>query len=236
MKYMKLIFSIMILTGIGLAVGLTIIFLGVMGTVNDRSNETTTNSEIGNYSGQPPGFVSMSYEYVPFDTMIEKSNIILVGQVTNIGETKWNQDNGEYWEETFKDEIGETTIPALPYYEVTISPAQIIVDALGINEDQLVVTVVGMSGENNLKTGDEIITFVRQGEMAWYDGNVTYNAKTYSFETDWKSVLFFTGAPDQSYLLKGPDGQYQFVENYEQLGPFSLDELINLIQEKRKTP
>ena len=212
--------------------GMLFLLLAVVGIKFTAGKIETTAIPPIERSYKPPGpSFSASYAYVPFVEMIKYADLILTGQVTNIGETKWNQDSGEYWEETFKDEIGETTIPALPYYEVTISPAQIIVDALGINEDQLVVTVVGMSGENNLKTGDEMYTFVRQGEMAWYDGNVTYNAKTYSFETGWKSVLFFTGAPDQSYLLKGPDGQYQFVENYEQLGPFSLDELINLIQE-----
>jgi hypothetical protein len=169
-----------------------------------------------------------TYGYLSFDDTIKYSDVILIGQVTNTEETKLNQDSGEYWAETIKDEVGETTIAASPYYEMTISPAQIIVDVLGI-EKEVVVTTLGNSpldyGELRLKPGDEIIAFLFQHEIAWHNGEVTNNKNTNSFETGRKPVLGFIAAPNQSYLLKGSDGLYHFVENYEQLGPFALDAL-----------
>jgi len=226
-------------------VGLTLSLLGAMGVgLNAGVNETTTNSEIKSYSGPPAAAVEMSYGAVTFEEMIERANVILTGRVTNIGETRWNQDSGAYWEETIKDEIGETTVPALPYYEVTISPEQIIADSFGILADQLVVTVIGTSPvdypatdhDASLKRGDEIVAFVRQGEIAWYNGKVTYNKATFSFETGMKPVLLFMGYPDNSYLLKGQDGLYRFLARPEQPSPFSLGELTKLIQEKRGMP
>lgn len=104
---------------------------------------------------------------------------------------------------------------ALPYYEVTISPEQVIADSFGV-KDQLVVTVVGTSPVDyqttaqdfGLKSGDEIIAFVEQGEIAWWNGRVTYNKTAGSFEMGMKPVLMFMGYPGDSYLLKGPDGLY----------------------------
>ena len=130
------------------------------------------------------------------------------------------------------------------YYEVTISPEQIIADSFGIKEDQLVITVLGTSPTDyqitdhdyRLKSGDEIIVFVRQGEIAWWNGKVTYNKETSSFESGRKLVLLFMGVPNNSYLLKGQDGLYRFLATQEQSSPLSLGELTKLIQEKRGMP
>lgn len=242
MKPAKLIFSILGLAGLGVAVGLTIRLLGAMGVGFGAGVNQTTNSDIKSYSGRPPARVQFSYGAVSFEEMVKGASVILAGKVTNIGETKWNQDSGAYWEKTIKDEIGETTVTALPYYEVTISPEQIIVESFGV-KDQLVVTLIGTSPADypiaaedfGLKSGADIIAFVEQGEIAW--GNeVTYNEATYSFESAMKPVLGFMGYPRDSYLLKGEDGLYRFLGRPEPSRPFSSGELAELIQEKRGMP
>lgn len=243
MMPVKLVFSIIGLTGLGVGVGLTIRLLGAPGVGSKGGvNGTTTSLNIESYSGPPAPVVAMSYGAVSFEEMMKGASVILAGKVTNIGETKWNKDSGAYWEETIKDEIGETTVTALPYYEVTISLGQVIADSFGIT-DQLVVTVVGTSPADypiatedfGLTSGADIIAFVEQGEIAW--GNeVTYNEATYSFESAMKPVLRFMGYPRDSCLLKGEDGLYRFLGRPELSGPFSSGELTRLIQEKRGMP
>jgi hypothetical protein len=242
MKPMKVLFSLLILVGLAVGIGLTISLLAPMGIrFNTGVNETSTNSNSATYAGRPPVAVEMTYATVSFDEMIARADIILAGQVTKIGETKWNQDSGAYWEQSIKDDNGETIVHALPYYEVMLTPEQIIIDSLGIKGDQLVITVIGTSPsdyqtaihENSLKSGDNIITFVRKAEIAWWAGEVTFNKETNSFESGKKPVLLFMGSPDSSYLLRRPDGLYRFVARQDEPGPLSLGELTKLVQEKR---
>jgi hypothetical protein len=245
MKYVKLVLSIIGLTCLGVGVGLILTILGIRITgFSTGGNGTLTNRDIESYPKQAPGFVAASYAAVSFEEMAKRSQVILAGQVTNIGETKWNQDNGSYWEETVKDDIGETTIAGLPYYEVTILPEQIILDSVG-TEGQLVITVIGTSpansqeagmGDFSLKPGNEVVVFVRQGQLAWRSGEVTYDQETNSFDSGHRSVLFFMGNPDSSYLLKGADDLYRSSVDQEQASPLSLDELIKVIEEIRELP
>lgn len=236
MKPLKLALSLNILAILGITFGCS-----NTPKINNIGETASTPPAIEHSSGQSaPVFIS-SYVYTPFDEMVKSADVIFLGQITHIGETKWNQDSGEYWQETIKDEFGETIVPALPYFEVTISPVQMIVNTLDI-EGPVVVTVLehspldSLGGEFDLKIGDEIITFVSQSEIAWYFGEVTYNNSTKAFESGRKTVLLFTAAPNQSSLMKNNDGSYQLSTDMEQVGPFSLDELISLIEEKRGAP
>jgi hypothetical protein len=88
-------------------------------------------------------------------------------------------------------------------------------------------------GDFNLKPGDEIIVFVRQGQIAWRSGEVTYDQETSSFDSSWKSALLFMGNPANSYVLKGADNLYRSSADQEQASPLSWDELIKVIEEIR---
>ncbi|GAB4578501.1 MAG: hypothetical protein Fur0022_12360 [Anaerolineales bacterium] len=241
MKSLKLTLSILVLVFFGIGTGLVLSYSNILGRKSSDGIENVSSPIIEQTTRRTaPVFIS-SYAYTPFDETLKKADVIFVGQITNIGETKWNQDSGEYWEETIKDEFGETTIPAQPYFEVTISPLQLILDTFGV-DGPIVVSVLENSpldsagGDFKFKIGDEIIAFVSQHEIAWYYGEVTYNNRTRAFESGKKSVLLFTAAPNQSSLVKNEDGLYQLMTDYEQVGPFSLDEVILLVQEERATP
>lgn len=236
-------YSIFRPAGITVGVGLIMSLIAAMGVgCNVGGNATATNPETGDYSARSGPVVEMTYANVPFEEMLTEANVIVAGKIADIGKTMWNQDSGAYWEEVIKDANGETTIHALPYYEVTILPERLLADSLGISDGQLVVTVLGTSPTDhqptaqdfNLQSGDEIIAFVRQGEIAWWNGKVIYDTETSSFESGRKPVLLFMGNPANSYLLKGQDGLYQLPVTEQQSGPLSLEELMKMISESRE--
>lgn len=66
--------------------------------------------------------------------MIKNADVIVAGKVIAIGETRWNQDSGQYWEETFQYGAYETIVSALPYYEITMSVDRLLADSPGIEE------------------------------------------------------------------------------------------------------
>ena len=200
----------------------------------------------------PPDAGHFTYAYESFDWMNKNADVIVAGRVMAVGETKWNQDSGEYWEEVFQDDSGyETIISAMPYYEITMSVDRLVADSPGIKEGQLIITVIGFSPLDQQaeaspfhpKNGDEIVAFVRQGEIGWYSGEITYNREA-GLETGRKVVMLFMGGPDNSHLLRNENGLYYRPSAKE--SPFSaleeltaaipLDELAELIQEKRTAP
>jgi hypothetical protein len=190
----------------------------------------------------PPDIFTSDYEYVPFETMIKEADVIMAGKVIAIGETRWNQDSGEYWEETFKDGVGETRVSALPYYEITVSVNQLLADSLGVKEDQLIITVIGMSPVDHQaqastihpKNGDEIVAFMRQGEISWRSGPVTYNKEEGSLETGRKAAMLLLGGPNNSHLLRDGNGLYYRPSAKdspvdEQISPMSLEDLTEWV-------
>ncbi len=162
-----------------------------------------------------PADVDVAYQALTFDQMARQSGAILAGQVTRISPTLWNQDGGEYWEETITDAAGLQTLDhALPYYEIELAVSEPIVDAIGLDAriragQPIVLTVIGMSprqdpdtaaasadamvvadGDTRLHVGDAIVAFARPTRMAWRDGS--------------RAILAPMGAPAQSAVRVGP--------------------------------
>lgn len=146
--------------------------------------------------------------------MIRDAEIIVLGEVTKIGSTRWNQDNGFY----YKD--------GMPYHEVVVNVQETI---LGTFEegDEMILTVLGQSsgdlnveptiGDQDSKSrGQQIVVFAERREIAWR-------------EPERMPVLTFMGGPNQGILFN-EDGYYTSVH-----GPrFTLEQLVNEVQEVRK--
>jgi len=184
--------------------------------------------------------------------MNKNADVIVAGRAMAIGETKWNQDSGEYWEEVFQDDSGyETIVRAVPYYEITMSADDLIADSLGLKEGHLIITVIGFSPLDQQaeaptfhpKIGDEIVAFVRQAEIGWYSGEITYNRED-GFETGRRDALLLIGGPDNSHLLRNENGLYYrpsakeslFSPAAELTGAITLEQLDRIVHEKRTTP
>jgi hypothetical protein len=241
MKYIKFLGAIVGLASLGVILGISLNLFNVFPLKEDITPVLNASSK-----PRPPDNYHSTYEYVPFERMIKEADVIVAGKVVAISETRWNQDNGEYWEEIFKDGDYETIISALPYYEITVSVDQLLADSLGIKEDQLIITTIGMSPIDHQdqassihpKSGDEIVAFVRQGEIGWRSGPITYNKEEGSLETGRKAALLLLGGPDNSHLLRDGNGLYYRPSAKdspieEQISPMSLEDLTQSVQDKR---
>lgn len=244
MKYIKFFGVIVGLAILGVILGIGLNLIGIL-TIKDN------NTPVLSASGEPnpPDIFNSTYEYVPFETMVKDADVIVVGKVMTVGETRWNQDSGEYWEEIFQYDGYETIVSALPYYEITMSVDRLIADSLGIKSNQLVITVIGTSpidaedlaSSIHPKDGDEIVAFVRQGEIGWFRGEITYDKENGVLETGRKATILFMGGPDNSHLLRNQDGfYYRPSAEYSPFPPLEeltraipLEELVRLVQEKR---
>jgi len=201
---------------------------------------------------QPVDLYQDSYAYESFEWMLENADIIAAGKVLAIGQTRWNQDNGEYWEESLQDDSGfETVVSATPCYTLTLSVDRLLVGSLGLKEDRLVTTVVGVSPLDqpaatppfHPRIGDEIVAFVRRGEIGWYNGDIRYDPEG-GFEIGRKTALLFAGGPDNAHLIINGQGLYHrpsatqspFAPAAELTRAISLDELATMVGEKRAAP
>ncbi|MCB0217318.1 MAG: hypothetical protein KDH92_11810 [Chloroflexi bacterium] len=174
--------------------------------------------------------VDVAYQSASFEQLARESNVVASGQVVRISPTRWNQDDGTYWERTLTDAAGLETIEvALPYYQIEIAPERFVVDAgggLSADGGPLTLTVVGMSplddpagaglavSEQSLeqtapRVGDRVLVFATPMEIDWLGGS--------------RKVLGPTGAPGQSVLGLAPDGR--FVSPGAGLAPATLDDL-----------
>lgn len=147
--------------------------------------------------GLPPGVshvdVDVAYVQLSFDELARQADEILVGKVLDVSPTLWNQDSGEYWEETIRDAAGlETIETALPYYEVRLQVLRpvLVRGALAgriAASEPVVVTAVGMSplddpdtvsaagvttadGAMPFAPGSTVAVFAGAGEIAWRGG------------------------------------------------------------------
>lgn len=154
-----------------------------------------------------------TYEAQSLDAMIQSAGGIVVGEIVDVSATRWNQDDGTFWEDVTVDARGrETSDSALPYYEITIAPRRTLVDAfdLAATGGPVVATVIGMSpvGGGSTRTaqgeamieggagqgpavGQTMVAFVRRTEMAWRDGS--------------RPIVQLMGDPGQSLAQGGAD-------------------------------
>ena len=155
--------------------------------------------------------VEVSYAEYPVETMIMEADLIFLGQIIEVGETRWNQENGEYWDE------------GLPYHNVTLAVIQPLVGDL---TDEISLTVIGNSpldssqeailqSNNSLEKGDEIIVFARETEFTWR-------------EPERIPAIMFMGGPETSILTKEEDGLYYSING----DVYSLNELTDAVKQK----
>lgn len=106
----------------------------------------------------------VDYAALPFDQLVKTSDVIFVGKVIELTPSRWNQDNGKYWQDGFQ------------YHTVRFEVSQFIVDQIGASSQKTIeVMVGGMSiAEGNrdysLKLGDEVIAFAGLVDLAWKGG------------------------------------------------------------------
>jgi hypothetical protein len=127
--------------------------------------------------------VHLDYGIMPFEQIIENSQAIFLGKVTDISGTSWNQDDGTYWG------------GGLPVYSIQAEVLQPIVDTLGMPE-QVTVTQVGYSPLEHgpaasLAAGQRAVFFVVQVDIAWRGGP--------------RRVLRTTNTDTDSILIVGDD-------------------------------
>lgn len=135
--------------------------------------------------------------------MEKSADWIVVGKIDKISPASWNQDSGEYYQ--------DSSSMALPVHYITISVSRYIEGAK--SSDSLVVTVVGVSPtgvltaningasttvegkpDHDLAEGDQAIFFLRNTQITWRGGA--------------RPAIMLMGVPSQSYLKQGSDGSY----------------------------
>ena len=123
----------------------------------------------------------MDYGALPFDQLVKTSDVIFVGKVIELTPSRWNQDDGEYWQDGFQ------------YHTVRFEASQFFVDKLGISNQKTIEIMIGGrsiaegNGDYSLKVGDEVIAFAGLVDLAWKGGT------TYMLEiSTTPSLAFFT--------------------------------------------
>ncbi len=152
----------------------------------------------------------VSYADVPLFAKVAQSPLIVTGTVIDVSATRWNQDDGKFWELTETDAYGEQIVDsAVPYHTVVMQVDRVFANNLGVATDVLALTVIGMGSDqvaaydlNDAQTsgvislasntvsaleGDRVIAFVRKGQLAWRDGTM-------------RPVLAPMGAPGSSVV------------------------------------
>jgi hypothetical protein len=174
--------------------------------------------------GDPDAPLTLSAEATyadqDLDGKIREAGGIVVGRVVGISPTRWNQDDGTFWETVSVDARGRATSDtALPYYEVTIAAERVLLDAVGMAPpgEPVVATVIGMSpaGGADASTslgeavvageaegpmaGQPIVAFLRPTDMAWRDGT--------------RPILQLMGDPGHQMALgTSPDGHGETLD------------------------
>lgn len=179
--------------------------------------------------------VERSYVLLSFEQMVDQADTIFLGQVQHISPTRWNQDSGEYWQETIDEGNGlQTTFTAVPYYEVQFSVERSI---LGAPIGPLTVT----SGSDlQIQKGDRLIVFVHHGLLPWRKagepGRLVESPAGRTLDMDQRPVVTFYQEPMSSLFYQGPDGLYHSLEDAsQQVKPFSLEELERLVGARKAT-
>lgn len=164
----------------------------------------------------------VSYNDVPLMSKVAKAPLIVTGTVLDISPTRWNQDDGAFWEDTAVDALGVQTVDsAVPYHTVTIRVDETLTDALGFTAGsggKLTLTVVGMredevagrhpdgagvlalaSDSVSANVGERVIAFVHPGQLAWRGGPM-------------RSILAPMGSPGTTVLSEAVLDSGAFVE------------------------
>ena len=166
-----------------------------------------------NHNPEPQALVHVLYQSQSFQEMARGANAVLSGQVTAVGPTRWNQDDGTFWD---REVAPGQTEAAQPYYEITLRVDDPIVDTTtqGIRPGRdVVLTVVGMNpeeehaiaeglgmttgdhGPEGLQVGQRAVIFAQNTQMTWREGS--------------KSILQLMGHPEQAYFRPVSGGNFE---------------------------
>ena len=167
------------------------------------------------------------YDSLSFAEMTDNADAIAVGKVTDISPVQWNQDSGEYWGAEPGDGMS-----ARPLRYITVDVVKPIVEFDNMGQSLKITTLtdsVLLDEKNNvinqgemeqgLQSGDQVVVFVRQTELAWRDGT--------------RPATMLMGTPTQSYFKFGADGLYHGELLQE---PLDLETLIQKILDERASP
>ena len=180
--------------------------------------------------------VKFSAEYVELSEqeMAEAADVIFVGRVRHISETRWNQDDEQPWESVGWD----AGVTALPVHEIEIEveekwtdkrPATAPHKALnGVKVDEGRTTTLTLLGNSpwslhdethhDLRPGDRAVLFARYTDLAWRDHGT-------------KPVLQLVGVPSQAHYIEEEQGLFHSRRHPD--GPKSTDELRRSLFQSR---
>jgi hypothetical protein len=141
-----------------------------------------------------------SYVTPAYEQLINESDIVFVGTLTDISPSKWNQDSGEYW----TDE-SPTTTAVIQYHTLTFDVSQFIINKTKPQDVKSIeITVLGPSpldknADYSLSVGDNVVIFARETELAWKEGNHR------------KPIIEIATAPELALFVQfdKPDGPYR---------------------------
>lgn len=163
--------------------------------------------------------VQSLYVGVSTDSLMRESELVFVGEVVEVSETKWNQDNGRFWSD------------GMPYYTITLS---VIDPIVGEFKDEIVLTVLenspldtaqatvesdglgGIPREHPLEIGERAVIFAHPTEIAWR-------------KPERMPATIFRGSPRGSTYLEGENGQFHSRDGLT----YTLEELTAEITQRQ---
>ncbi|MFN8439603.1 MAG: hypothetical protein U0175_02480 [Caldilineaceae bacterium] len=168
-----------------------------------------------------------TWAYLSFNELANQATAIFLGKVTAISPAQWNQDSGEYW-----DDSGSTSAALVLHY-IEIEVQEPLIDNIGLEkqvklptlseyylvDEKLNVIEEKLPRRHDLVAGDQAVFFIDKTELAWRGGV--------------RPVLYLATYPGQSYFKLGGEGLYhgELLE-----GAFTLDELKAKILAEREKP
>ncbi|MBK6769004.1 MAG: hypothetical protein IPG72_08345 [Ardenticatenales bacterium] len=134
----------------------------------------------------------VSYSDLPLSAKVASAPLIVTGTVLEVTPSRWNQDDGTFWEKVETDAFGQQTVDtAVPYHTVVVQVDRTLANRDGVGTDKLTLTIVGMGSDAALAAsvdaggvtslasdtvsaaeGERVIAFVRPGQLAWRDGTM----------------------------------------------------------------
>lgn len=198
---------------VGMLAGLTAVFY--------EAQNTTISKSIA----LPPAEQHNLYVAFTPEQMYALSDGVFIGKVTGFSSTKWNQDNGEYWEYISSADSSPADSTPLQYHQIEFRVLKTIVDDINLDKKTVVVTATGNSPldgkpDHDLQVGDKVVVFVMKTDLSWRNGT--------------REILRFVNAPSLSYLKEQADGRFKGLSAEQSISGDNLSVEIFNAREKIK--
>lgn len=90
----------------------------------------------------------VSYSDLPLSAKVASAPLIVTGTVLEVTPSRWNQDDGTFWEKVETDAFGQQTVDtAVPYHTVVVQVDRTLANRDGVGTDKLTLTIVGMGSD-----------------------------------------------------------------------------------------